>query len=136
MKRIRGEKGHVLALASFIVLLLSISSFGQKSTRITFTKGADSTVVTGGLNGYKQTKWYKIRVRKGQTLKTEQVGSRHHITIHVLDSRGNELGDSDASCNNRREITETEADDYNIYVEECQKAGAWRGQFKFRITVR
>jgi hypothetical protein len=46
------------------------------------------------------------------------------------------VGDSDASCNNRREISPTVAGDYRIEVVECQKADRWRGRFYLRVSVR
>jgi hypothetical protein len=135
VKKRKKERAWV-PITAVLSLLIGSSAFAQKATRINFVKGATSAVVTGNLNGYKQTKWYRIRVREGQTLSTEQVGDRHNVTIYIFDSRGNSLGDSDASCNNRRRITETEPDDYNISVVECRKADAWRGTFRFRVTVR
>jgi hypothetical protein len=76
-----------------------------------------------------------IKVRTGQTIRTEQIGGVHPITIFISDPNGEGVGDSDASCNNRREITPTVAGDYQIQVVECQKADAWRGRFRFRVTV-
>jgi len=128
---------HFLAMVAFVFgLALSSSSFAQKISRISFARGATSAVVTGNLNGYRQTKTYRIRVRPGQTLSTEQVGGRRDITIYIKSPAGEDIGDSDASCNNRREITPTTAGDYTIYVVECRKVDAWQGQFKFRVTVR
>lgn len=93
--------------------------------------------VSGTLNSYRSRRVYVIRVREGQTLKTEQVGdSPRRITIFVKGPSGDDVGDSDASCNNRREISPTEAGDYTIEVVECQKADPWRGRFTFRVTVR
>ena len=117
-------------------LALSSSSFAQKISRISFAKGAISAIVTGNLNGYRQTKTYRIRVRAGQTLSTEQVGDPHDITIFIQGPKGEDIGDSDASCNNRREVTPTVAGDYTISVVQCRKADAWKGQFKFRVTVK
>ena len=78
-----------------------------------------------------------IRVRDGQTLSTEQVGKNARpVTIYIRDAAGSDVGDSDASCNNRREISPTVAGDYFIDVVECQKADPWRGRFTFRVTVR
>jgi hypothetical protein len=48
---------------------------------------------------------------------------------------GEEVGDSDASCNDRREIASTTAGDYRITVVECRKGDPWRGSFRFRVTV-
>jgi hypothetical protein len=62
--------------------------------------------------------------------------SPRRITIFVKDPNGNDIGDSDASCNNRREISPTEAGDYTIEVVECRKADPWRGRFTFRVAVR
>jgi hypothetical protein len=112
------------------------STAAQNSTRITFRSGADSTVVSGTLNGYSEKRNYVIAVRQGQTLSTGQDGDQHDITIFIQGPSGENVGDSDASCNNRREITPTVAGDYKIQVVECQKADAWRGTFRFRVTVR
>ena len=137
MKTANGIKVGILASNFLIIpLLLPIFAFCQKSIRINFAKGADSTVVSGSLNGYKQTKNYRIRVHAGQTLKTEQVGDRHDITIFIQGPSDEDVGDSDASCNNRRDITPTVAGDYKIQVVECRKADPWKGSFRFRVTVR
>ena len=137
MKKGESVKAFLFALVPLtVLLLLSISANGQRSTRISFAKGATSAIVAGNLNGYKQTKNYRIRVRAGQTLRTEQVGDRHDITIYIQGPSGEDVGDSDASCNNRREIAPTVAGEYKIQVIECQKADAWHGQFKFKVTVR
>jgi len=122
-----------------ILLLLAISStaLAQTPTRIKFRRGAVHADVSGTLNGVKSTRSYVIKVRAGQTLRTEQVGdSPRRITIFVKDPAGNDIGDSDASCNSRREISPTEAGDYRIEVVECLKADPWRGRFTFRVTVR
>lgn len=111
-------------------------AFAQKQARINFAKGAVSAVVTGRLSGYRDSKSFVIRVRPGQTLRTAQVGDLHDITVYIQGPGGDDTGDSDASCNNRREISPTEAGDYRITVVECRKADAWRGQFRFRISVR
>jgi hypothetical protein len=122
-----------------VLLLLAISStaLAQTSTRIKFRRGAVHADVSGTLNSFRSKRTYLIKVRAGQTLQTEQTGgSSRPITIYVKDSNGNDVGDSDASCNNRREISPTEAGDYKIEVVECQKADPWRGRFTFRVTVR
>jgi len=120
-----------------ILLLLSSASFAQPATRIKFSRGAVRANVAGTLSSYRSKRVYVIRVREGQTLRTEQIGpSQRRITIFVKDPNGNDIGDSDASCNNRREISPTEAGDYTIEVVECRKADPWRGRFTFRVTVR
>ena len=125
---------------AFIILLLlvcSTSLFSQTSSRIKFRPGSVHANVSGTLNSYKSKRTYLIRVRSGQTLRTEQIGgSPRATTIFIKDPAGNDVGDSDASCNNRREISPTEAGDYRIVVVECQKADPWRGRFTFRVTVR
>jgi hypothetical protein len=137
VKKGNSARVGIFALAPLtILLLLSFSALGQKSTRISFAKSATSAIVAGNLNGYKQTRNYRIRVRAGQVLRTEQVGDRHDITIYIQGPSAEDVGDSDASCNNRREIAPTVAGDYRITVVECQKADAWKGRFRFRVTVR
>jgi hypothetical protein len=124
---------------ALIVLLLAVSAtaLAQTSTRIKFRRGAVYSDVSGTLNSFKRIRTYFIKVRAGQTLHTEQRGGGSRpITIYIKDPNGSAVGDSDASCNNRREISPTEAGDYRIEVVECRKADPWRGRFTFRVTVR
>jgi hypothetical protein len=133
------KKLNKLVLASIaliFVIALSSSALAQRPTRIVFARNTTSKTITGSLNGYHDKKNFVIRVRAGQTLRTTQIGDRHDITIYIAGPRGEDVGDSDASCNNRREVTPTLPGDYSIQVVECQKADRWRGAFKFRITVR
>ena len=125
---------HAISAAIFVLLLATFVS-AQHATRIQFAHGATSKVVSGTLNGYKDKRNFVIRVRAGQTLHTEQVGN-NTITIFVADPSGQDTDDSDASCNNRREVTPTVAGDYHIQVVECMKADSWKGTFKFRVTVK
>ena len=120
-----------------LLLVISPAAFSQTTTRIKFRSGAVKADVSGTLNSYRTKRLYVIRVRDGQTLRTEQTGKGSRpITVSVKDPHGNEVGDSDASCNNRREISPTEAGDYTIEVIECRKADPWKGRFTFRVTVR
>ena len=124
-----------------IVICLSAVSFAaaQKPVRIKFARGATHANVTGTLNGYHDKRNYVIKVRAGQTLKTEQVIVRQgsgSITIFVTDPTGGPGGDADMSCNNRHEISPTVAGDYQIQVVECPKADRWRGRFTFRVSVK
>ena len=136
MEILRGTQICVLALLG-LILIVSSTSVAQTSTRIKFRRGAIHADVSGTLNGLKSKRTYLIKVRAGQTLQTEQIGdSPRRITIFVKDPAGNDIGDSDASCNSRREISPTEAGDYRIEVVECLKADPWRGRFTFRVTVR
>ncbi|HEY0460306.1 MAG TPA: hypothetical protein VGC97_14300 [Pyrinomonadaceae bacterium] len=126
-------------LFATVVILLLMANFAFSQTRITFKRGARFAIVTGNLNGYRSRKTFVIRVRRGQVLRTAQAksgASRHDITVYIKAPNGEEVGDSDASCNNRREISPTRAGDYRIEVVECRKADAWRGKFKLKITVR
>jgi len=122
---------------SLLLLVVSSTALAQAPTRIKFRRGAVRADVSGTLNSVKSTRSYVIKVRAGQTLQTEQIGdSPRRITIFVKDPAGNDIGDSDASCNSRREVSPTEAGDYRIEVVECLKAEPWRGRFTFRVTVR
>ena len=136
MKISRGTQVVVLALLS-IILFVSSAALAQTKARIKFRRGAVHADVSGTLNSFKNKRTYLIKVRAGQTLHTEQIGkSSRPITIFIKDPNGDAVGDSDASCNNRREISPTEAGDYKIEVLECQKADPWHGRFTFRVTVR
>jgi hypothetical protein len=121
-----------------LILVTSLTAIAQTSTRIKFSRGAVRANVSGTLSSFRTRRSFVIRVREGQTLRTEQIGggSSRPITIFVKGPDGNEAGDSDASCNNRREISPTTAGDYTIEVVECRKADPWRGRFTFRVTVR
>jgi hypothetical protein len=114
--------------------LLTVHAINAQ-TRIRFARGAVNAVVGGDLKSYRDKRTYIIRVRSGQTLKTARVGNRY-ITIFVRDPNGEVVGDSDASCNDRREIEPTISGNYKIEVVECRKADPWRGRFRFRVTVR
>lgn len=123
-------------LLSGMICLGATVATGQKTTRIRFSKGATKATISGILNGYRSRRVFVIKVRRGQTLSTTQVGGSHDITIFIKSPSGHDVGDSDASCNNRREISPTVAGDYKITVVECQKADPWRGAFTFRVAVR
>jgi hypothetical protein len=129
----------IFQLAALGVILLLTASFAFSQKRITFKRGARSAVVTGILNGYRSRKIFVIRVRRGQTLRVEQIksdSSTRYVTLAITAPNGTDVTDSDASCNNRKETTPTRAGDYRIEVYECQKADAWRGSFKLKFTVR
>jgi hypothetical protein len=106
-------------------------------TRIRFRRGAVYANISSTLTGFRGKRTFVITVRDGQTLSTRQLGGdARPITIAIKDPAGNYVGDSDASCNDRKEIAPTEAGDYTIEVIECRKADPWRGRFTFRVTVR
>ena len=131
------RKIHCLIGAVGLLLLVSFYSSAQTPTRIKFRPGAISADVTGTLKSFSSIRRYVIRVRSGQTIRTEQIGGQGKpITISLADPDGAEVGDADASCNSRREFAPTHAGDYQIEVIECRKAEPWRGRFTFRVTVR
>jgi hypothetical protein len=122
-----------LLLAFFIVC--SAAAFGQ-TTRIKFSPGATSAVVTGTLSGYKSHKTFIIRVRHGQTMTTSNAGT-HHITVDITAPPGSTYEpDLAADCHDHQEVKPTAAGDYKITVTECQKADRWKGKFKLRVKVR
>lgn len=129
----------VLFFFTALVVLTCLSlSKAQAQTRIRFARGATSKVISGTLNGFRDKRVFLIRVRRGQTLRTAQAKRRgtHYITVYIRSPFGEDVGDSDASCNNRREISPTVAGDYRMEVVECQKADRWRGRFYLRVSVR
>ena len=127
-------KCRICFLVSIVVLGTAVLA-AQTPTRIKFARGAVSASVSGKLKGYGDSKTYRIKVRAGQTLRTQQTG-KHYITISIKDPNGEDVSDSDASCNNRKEVKPTIAGDYFLTVVQCQKADEWRGTFRFRVTVR
>lgn len=130
---------RILTIA-FILTLSAVSAFAQEEiSRINFKKGATKATVSGTLDGFKDKKVFVITVRQGQTLNTEQLKSKkssQYITVSIQSPTGAYVGDADASCNNRKEITPTLAGDYKLTVVECGKADEWRGKFKLKITVK
>ena len=130
-------RSKALLIAAVIAALLTSNALAQQTTRIKFRRGAIHADVSGTLNSFRSKRVFVIKVRNGQTLRTEQLGSAsRRITIFVKDATGTEVGDADASCNDRKEVSPTVAGDYTIEVVECQKADPWRGRFTFRVTVR
>ena len=130
---------QVMLCVVAVSLFAAADVFAQKASRIKFKRGAHSAYVSGTLSGYDSKRLYLLRVRSDQTLNTEAIGisqGNHYITIYITSPSGEPVGDSDASCNNRREIAPTEPGDYRIEVVECQKADPWRGSFRFRVTVK
>lgn len=128
-----------ISTAFIIIFGATIIVSAQRATRIEFYKKSTTATVSSSLRDYKEKKVYVIRVKKGQTLTTEQIkpdSSTHYISVSIKSPSGKDVGDSDASCNNRKEIEDTEAGDYRITVYECQKADAWRGRFRLKVSVK
>jgi hypothetical protein len=128
----------IFQFSAVAVILFVTATFAFSQQRITFKRGARAAVVTGNLNGYRSKRVFIIRVRRGQTLSTEQTkpdASNRYITVSIKAPNGAGIGDSDASCNNRKEISPTRAGDYRIEVYECRKADAWRGSFRLKVRV-
>jgi len=126
-----------LILIAFAFVVLSVCSIAASAqvTRIHFAHGQTSKVITGTLKGYKSHRTYVIFVKKGQTLTTEAV--KNSITIGVEAPPGSTYEqDMAADCHDRNEVNPTAKGDYKITVTECLKADAWRGTFKFRVTVK
>ena len=118
------------------------STTDEKSSgdeRIKFDKGAVDATAKGNLKDYDDSKTFVIEVNAGQTLKTEQIkaeNSLHHVTVNITDPTGRGVGDSDLSCNNRKEIAPTVAGDYKIKVYECKKADEWNDNFDLKVSVK
>ena len=130
----------LLIVSVFVLLAFGATNvFAQKAQRITFKRGAKQAVATGNLYSYKGKKVFVIRVRRGQTLTTAQIrsnSSNRYISVSITAPNGEDVSDSDASCNNRKEVTPTVAGDYRIEVVECMKADQWRGSFRLKIRVQ
>ena len=117
-----------------VVAFFASTAFSQ-TTRIKFKKGATSATVSGTMKSYKNTRTYVIKVKAGQTLTTEDVGT-HPITLGIEGPKGSGYEqDMAADCHSHNEITPTAAGDYTITVTECQKADAWKGTYKLKISV-
>ena len=126
-------------IATVFVFLISVEVSAQAAKRIEFYQNSTSATVSSSLRNYKDRKIYVVKLRAGQTLMTEQLktdSAARSITVSIKNPSGKVVGDSDASCNNRKEITPTVAGDYTITVSECQKADAWRGRFRLKVTVK
>lgn len=123
----------------FFIFIAATAVFAQKATRISFYKNSTAATVSSSLRSYKDKKVFVIRVRKGQTLIIEQIkadASLQYVAVSIKSPSGEMVGDSDASCNNQKEIAPTEAGDYTITVFQCRKADEWRGRFKLKVAVK
>lgn len=130
------KKLILIAFALVLLAAFSTAAFGQRATRITFKKGARSATVSGYLAGYKSHRTFVIRVRRGQTMTTENAG-KNYITVSIEAPPGSTYEqDMAADCHDRNEVAPTAAGDYKITVTECMKADRWRGKFKLRVSVR
>ncbi len=128
-----------ISVVLILVFLASAAAFAQKAARISFYKKATDATVSSSLRNYKDKKVFVIKVRQGQTLRTEQIStlsSSHYVTVSIKNPAGKTIGESDASCNNRREIAPTVAGDYTITIYQCRKVEAWRGRFKLKVSVK
>ena len=106
--------------------------------RINFKNSATQAIANGDLKNYGDSKTFVIEVKNGQTLRTEQVKpdkSLEYVTVEITDPNGEQVGDHDASCNNRKIIKPTVAGNYKIKVFECRKADAWSGKFDLKVSV-
>ena len=119
-----------------IAFVMLAASEGYSQKRIEFARGATSAVVTGTLNGYNDKRTFVIKVRRGQTLTTDSVGT-NYITVSIKPPRGARYeADLAANCNNEQRVRPTAPGDYIITVTECRKADRWRGRFKLKVAVR
>jgi len=124
----------VLALMTFAVASATYAQ--RRPARIKFARGATEKTVTGTLSSWKSKRTFVIRVRKGQTLTTENTGD-NYITIFITPPKGSHYEqDMAADCHDRNDVEPTAAGDYLITVTECKKTDPWKGKFKFLITVR
>ncbi len=127
-----------IAITIFSVMILGVAASAasaQTAKRITFKRGATSATVTGTLSSYKSKRVFVIRVRDGQTMTTENTGNRS-ISIFIEGPAGSGYEqDMAADCHANNEVTPTVAGDYKFTIQECTKADAWRGTFKFKVTV-
>jgi hypothetical protein len=129
----------IFSLVLIAVFGLQTFATGRPVKRIYFRRGATAAIVTGNLTGYRDSQKYLLKVRRNQTLQTVQIksdSSSSYITVAVRNPNGDYVGDADASCNNRKEITPTVAGDYVLEVTECRKADAWRGSFRLFVAVK
>ena len=122
-----------VSLVISFLFLLSMAASAQ--TRVNFARGATSAVITGQLNGFKSSRVYVIRVRRGQRLRVEQIGNSHLVSTSLEDPTGEDVSDMDASCNSHKDVSPTRRGDYTLTVGECKKADPWRGKFKLRIRI-
>ncbi|MFL6373283.1 MAG: hypothetical protein ACJ73D_01325 [Pyrinomonadaceae bacterium] len=130
------KKLVLFAILALVITVSASSVFAQRATRVNFRAGTHSTVVTGYLSGYKGSKVFLIRVRRGQTMHIEGIGDRAVSTFLEGPPGSNYEQDLAADCHSRADVDKTDAGDYKLTVQECSKVDRWKGTFKVRITVR
>lgn len=125
----------IAIFAVMIVGLAASASSAQTAKRITFKRGATSATVTGTLSSYKSKRVFVIRVRDGQTMRTDSIG-KNPISIWIEGPPGSGYEqDMAADCHAFNEFNPTVAGDYKLTIQECTKADPWKGTFKFKVTV-
>ncbi len=109
----------------------------QHAVPIKFKKGAYSAVISGRLGNYESQRVYSIKVRAGQRLVLEQLGSRGRpVSIYVTGPDGEPAADMDLSCHSTAVVERTMAGTYRVVVEQCKKADKWNGRFRIRVAAR
>lgn len=127
----------VIAAVTFSIGMAEALAATDRVTPIKFARGATSAIVKGKLSGFKEEQQYSIVVKKGQTLKIEQVNpANKRTTIWLTDPKGSDASDADLSCNNKKQVAPTIAGTYLIKVSECMKADPWKGSYQLKITVK
>lgn len=117
-----------------VLIIFSTNAFARPVKKITFPKGATEVIVTGKLNGFKDSQIYLINLRGDQTFTVEGIGD-NFVTISVFDSKGKNLDDLAADCHSNFKLPKTKKGDYKIVVTECLKADPWKGSFKIKVSV-
>lgn len=121
---------------SFLLILIVFSSaaFARPVKRINFAKGATKIVVTGRLNGFKDSQVYLINLRGDQDFTVEGIGD-NRVSISVIGPGGEDVNDYAADCHSNFNLPKTKKGNYKIVVTECMKADSWKGLFKIKVSV-
>ena len=69
-------------------------------------------------------------------MKVEGIGNHAVSTFLEGPPGSNYQQDMAADCHSQADVDKTDAGDYKLTVQECQKADRWKGTFKVRITIR
>ena len=115
------------------VLFGSLTASAQ--TRVKFKHGHTSAILTGKLTSFHQKRVFLVYVRSGQTMAIRDIG-HNAVSIYVEGPPGSGYEqDLAADCHGRTDVSPTNAGDYKLTVQECQKVDRWRGTFRVRISV-
>lgn len=94
-------------------------------------------IFTGSLDGFDTELVHVISAKAGQTVMVAQKDAgENRVSFNITDSKGENVSDMEASCNNNQTFKPVSTGDYTVKVWECMKADPWTGTYTLVVTVK